>query len=204
VKKLMTILLALIILSNSPVVCESKEPTHYIKVEEINNNPNYMGFDGLNLITPKIVESDKKFVSMKIPLNVEMQLYTQELCDYYNVPYEVVLGVIDVESDFRLDIKSITNDYGLMQINGGNFDWLSETLGVTDLLDPKQNILCGVYILADLMNEYEGHLVFMGYNYGEGGMLRAVGKGYYSSPYSREVVVEIEKWKSVIDAEKGE
>lgn len=81
-----------------------------------------------------------------IPLSEELQDYIREKCSEYEVPMELVIALIDKESSFRSDVVSTTNDYGFMQINQCNHEWLSSTLGVSNFLDPKENILCGIYI----------------------------------------------------------
>ena len=81
-----------------------------------------------------------------VPLSEELQDYIREKCSEYEVPMELVIALIDKESSFRSDVVSTTNDYGFMQINQCNHEWLSSTLGVSNFLDPKENILCGIYM----------------------------------------------------------
>lgn len=84
-----------------------------------------------------------------IPLSEELQDYIREKCSEYEVPMELVIALIDKESSFRSDVVSTTNDYGFMQINQCNHEWLSSTLGVSNFLDPKENILCGIDLTSD-------------------------------------------------------
>ena len=60
-----------------------------------------------------------------IPLSEELQDYIREKCSEYEVPMELVIALIDKESSFRSDVVSTTNDYGFMQINQCNHEWLS-------------------------------------------------------------------------------
>lgn len=83
-----------------------------------------------------------------VPLSEELQDYIREKCSEYKVPMELVIALIDKESSFRSDVVSTTNDYGFMQINQCNHEWLSSTLGVSNFLDPKENILCGIFIIS--------------------------------------------------------
>lgn len=84
---------------------------------------------------------------------------------------------------------SRTNDYGLMQINICHKDFLRKKLQVTDLLDERQNIKAGVYMLSDLVNRYEDRdRALMAYNCGEAGAKRLWEKGVYSTAYSRKVI----------------
>ncbi len=125
-----------------------------------------------------------------IPLSKELQLYTYTKCEDLGIGnyYELVLAMMWQESDFNPDTISETNDYGLMQINICNHEWLSEELGITDFLDPYQSIDAGTHIIASLLLKYEDpHMALMAYNYGEAGALSYWNRGIYTSPYSREV-----------------
>lgn len=124
-----------------------------------------------------------------IPLSEELQTYTFELCQEKNVDYEMVLALMKVESDYNASLVSQTNDYGIMQINRVNHKWLREQLGITDFLDPRQNILCGVTMLGNLRAKYEeNHKILMAYNMGEGGARTKWLQNVYTSHYSRKVM----------------
>lgn len=124
-----------------------------------------------------------------IPLTEELQTFTFYLCEDYGADYEMVLALMDRESDYTASAISKTNDYGIMQINKVNHEWLTEELGITDFLDPEQNIRCGVYILAELGEKYEDpHRVLMAYNMGERGARDYVSRGNTSSSYSRYII----------------
>lgn len=124
-----------------------------------------------------------------IPLSEELQAFTFNLCEEYGVDYEMVLAIMDKESDYTASAISKSSDYGIMQINKINHKWLTEELEVTDFLDPEQNIRCGIYMLADLMKKYDDpHRVLMAYNMGERGAREYVAKGHTSSAYSRYIM----------------
>jgi len=124
-----------------------------------------------------------------IPLTEELQEYTFTLCEEYGVDYEMVLALMNRESEYKAGVISKTGDYGIMQINKVNHEWLREKLGITDFLDPEQNIRCGIYMLADLMKKYDDpHRVLMAYNMGERGAREYVAKGNTSSAYSRYIM----------------
>ncbi len=132
---------------------------------------------------------DQGFQAYDIGLSEELQKYTFQQCKKNGLEFELVLAVMQVESNFKSDLISRTNDYGLMQINKVNHEWLKKELGVTDFLDPKQNIDCGIYMLKELFDKYsDEHKVLMAYNFGEGGMKRNWKKGVRSSKYSRKVL----------------
>lgn len=135
----------------------------------------------------------------QIPLESPLQEYIYGLCKAYDVSMSEVITLIDIESDFHADLISPTNDYGLMQINQSNHKGLSDVLGITNFLDPYQNVYAGIYMLSDLQSKYEGHQVYMAYNMGEGGMQRAISRGAFTSIYSRKVFKVQEKWQTILE-----
>ena len=129
------------------------------------------------------------------PLSHDLQDYIRELCDENEIPMSLVIAIIDVESEFDMNAISSTNDYGLMQINKSNHKWLRKH-GVTDVLDPYQNVLGGIIILSEC---YKGNMskALMEYNLGLGKASKLWKKGVYSTYYSRLVL----STKEVYDAQ---
>ena len=125
-----------------------------------------------------------------VPLSEGLQEYIFFLCESENVPVPLVMAMIEKESAFDASAISRTNDYGLMQINKMNHEWLSEEYGVTNFLDPFQNVYCGIEILSDYLSTYEGDVnkALMAYNMGEYGASKLWNKGITSSSYSEAVV----------------
>lgn len=91
------------------------------------------------------------FKKYDVPLSDDLQKYTQELCDKYDVSYELILAIIEKESKYNSSLISETNDYGIMQINQSNFNqvrkYMKEEFGVNNFnwKDPYQNIAAGIY-----------------------------------------------------------
>jgi len=128
-----------------------------------------------------------------IPLDAALQEYTYNLCVDYCIAehYELVLAVMWQESNFDAEVISSTGDYGLMQINEVNHGWLSEDLGVDDILDEHQNIHAGVYIMAKLIHKYGStSKALMAYNMGERGAASYWAIGTYSTAYSDSVMAK--------------
>lgn len=120
----------------------------------------------------------------------------------YNVDSNLIQALIGKESQGDINAtghnNNGTHDSGLMQINSGNYEWLEYELGITDFYDPRQNIKCGCYILGLLSSKYDNvHRILMSYNMGETQTRKLWGQGIYSSRYSREVVVRLNKIKKV-------
>lgn len=125
-----------------------------------------------------------------IALSEELQDELFALCEEYGVDEKLMLAVMFVESSYRTDVISITNDYGLMQINKINHKWLGKLLEIDDFLDPVQNMKAGVYLYSSYMLSAEGniHKSAMMYKCGEYGAKRLFDRGIYENTYSRKVV----------------
>ena len=134
--------------------------------------------------------SDKDFISLDVPLDVDVQEYIYYLSNSYNIDYSLIMAVIDTESGFNADIVSSTNDFGLMQINKCNHKWLQETLGITNFLDAKQNASAGIYVLRRLfeVNGNDTVKVLMAYNMGQTGAERCWKQGIHSTSYTEKII----------------
>lgn len=83
---------------------------------------------------------DLDFTPLDCKMPEEQQEFTYYLCTGYNIDFTLVMALIQNESSFDPSVVSATHDYGYMQINEMNHQWLTDTLGVTDFTDPYQNI----------------------------------------------------------------
>lgn len=135
-------------------------------------------------------------------LTEELQEFIYYICSGYNVDFALVLAVIKVESGFDIQAVSSTNDYGLMQINQRNHSWLTEELGITDYLDPYQNIYAGIFILRMLFERHNDvNKVLMAYNMGETGASRLWEKGIYETDYIQEVLTAQQQFNDWLEGE---
>lgn len=139
---------------------------------------------------PPTEETEPPVLYYDCPLPHELQDYIRELCEAENVPMGLVIALIDKESTFKATAISATDDYGLMQINIVNHGWLSEKYGVTDFLDPYQNVYCGIMILNEHLDNYDGNLsmALMAYNMGAGGARKLWNQGVYSTSYTTYIL----------------
>lgn len=132
--------------------------------------------------TDKLPETSDIFY-FDVPLSHSLQRYIYEICADENVPVTLVYAMIEHESQFNPEIVSKTDDYGLMQINEVNHTWLNEEYRCADMLDPYQNVFCGVKIIGEYVNRYDGDLTkaLMAYN-----------MGHEAVQYFRDMIEEIE------------
>jgi soluble lytic murein transglycosylase-like protein len=131
---------------------------------------------------PSAAKKPAGFVySAEIPLSEELHRYTYERCEANELDYELVLALMWRESRFQTQAVHInrngTQDSGIMQINDVNRGWLAEKHGITDLMDPKQNIAAGTTMLGGFTNKYGEHNALLAYQYGEAGMRRKLAQG---------------------------
>ena len=103
-----------------------------------------------------------------VPLSHSLQRYIYEVCADENVPVSLIIAMIDQESKFNPEVVSKTGDYGLMQINTINHEWLAEEYRTADMLDPYQNVFCGIKVIGSYIQNYNDYgLALMAYNMGE-------------------------------------
>ncbi|MBI4127052.1 MAG: lytic transglycosylase domain-containing protein [Deltaproteobacteria bacterium] len=90
----------------------------------------------------------------------------QESAAKYNVPVELICGVILQESGGNTKARSPVGAKGLMQL----MPKTAERFGVRDSFDPAQNIDGGTKYLRFLLDRFHGdiRLALAGYNAGEG------------------------------------
>ena len=129
---------------------------------------------------------------LDVPLDPAIQNHIKTVCDEYNVPFELVVAVIYVESGFDPSAVSAHGDYGLMQVSSINHGWLSDELGITDFLDPYQNVRAGVHILAQKIRESDGEFTtaLMKYNRGDAVALEQMANGIFSTDYTDKVLTK--------------
>lgn len=143
-------------------------------------------------------KASSDFQAYEIDLQEDVQQYLFQKCQERNLDFETMLAFIYVESTFQSDLISSTNDYGLMQINRQNHNWLKQDLGITNFLDPYENINAGTYILSSYFDLYDQnlHKAAMAYNMGQPRMKQLWSQGTYSSRYSRKIEEKLEEIKN--------
>lgn len=139
-----------------------------------------------------------------VPLSHSLQRYIYELCTDEDVPITLVYAMIEHESHFNPEIVSTTDDYGLMQINEINHTWLNEEYRCADMLDPYQNVFCGVKIIGEYIDRYNGDLTkaLMAYNMGDYGARKVWENGVEETTYSITILNLMQSYEEVLQNAK--
>ena len=124
-----------------------------------------------------------------IPLTAEVQDHIFSLCDEKGIEPEIVFAMIWRESRYKAEAMGDNGKaYGLMQIHPRWHSARMERIGVTDLLDPIQNVTVGIDYLSEQYNKY-GDITHAIVSYN---------KGHYAgeiTDYAKDVLAEAERIK---------
>lgn len=167
---------------SSDVITEAKN-----KVIEVGTRYN-LASRSAGVSIPTSIITDGGFREYNISLPVEQQKYAYNLCQQYGIQYELFLAVMYKESGFNPNAIGGGNSYGLCQIHVSNHSNLRNKLGVSDFLNPYDNMTAGVYLLSHYMNaarsKVSGDAIEVyglnAYNMGEG--------AYYNYCYSQGIL----------------
>lgn len=132
--------------------------------------------------------SETPFLKLEsVDLSEDLQKYIFEVAKDYSVSPYLIMAVIERESTYRIEaIGDSGRSFGLMQIQKKEHLDRMERLEVTDLLNPKENILTGTDYLYELFQLREDvYWVLMCYN---GGFGYARKNNANPTPYAIEVV----------------
>lgn len=112
-----------------------------------------------------------------VPLTIDLQAHIINECGAYGIDPAVVLSMIQSESSFRVEaVGDGGESFGLMQVQPKWHQDRMERLGVSDLLNPYQNVQVGIDFLAEQLDRYDGDL---------GKALTAYNRGHYDGEVSK-------------------
>lgn len=121
---------------------------------------------------------DIGYYRVDVPLSYELQDILHVYCNTFGVDYNLVLGLIQLESSFDSTAVSSANCYGLMQLNPKYFP---------SNLNDSDNLYYGVKYLSECIERYDGNIM---------AGLRAYNRGYDDGArgYSNTVIEYAEKF----------
>lgn len=125
------------------------------KAKNLNNVQNTNPYGYVANVSNHNINSEKAYI-----LNIISQVSKK-----YDIDENLVKAVINQESAFKADAVSKAGAQGLMQLMPAT----AKEMGVTDPMNPLQNIEGGVKYLKGLLNRYKGNLVLALAAYNAGG-----------------------------------
>jgi hypothetical protein len=121
--------------------------------------------------------------------------YIAEASILYSIPQALIRAVIKAESDYDPRVVSCAGAKGLMQI----MPYEEREQRITDVFDPRQNILAGTRLLRLHANRWKGDLVLTiaGHHAGDGALRKYNGVPPYATTqaYVRAVLKHYQRYK---------
>lgn len=125
----------------------------------------------------------------RIKFSREWQEYTYEMCLKYNVPYEIIMGLMGAETGWDVNIGVSDNDlyYGIGMVHiEYNKEYLKK-YGI-DLCTPAGGVEAVCFIMSQKLNTFgDIDKALIAYNRGDGGARRLFRKEIYSTRYNRRI-----------------
>ena len=120
----------------------------------------------------------------------------KEAAALYRLPESYIRAVMKIESNFDPRVVSPAGAVGLMQL----MPFTAERMMVSDIFDPRQNIMGGARYLRILANAFNGdiHLTTAAYNAGEHAVVRYGGIPPYEETqnYVVKVLEQYEQYRA--------
>lgn len=126
--------------------------------------PPQMKPGALNLTAPQPRVSVTVDGFEALPAHEAYESIIQEAADRYDLNPALIRSVIETESAFNASAVSRAGATGLMQLMPA----VAESMGVDNLLDPRENIMAGAQLLRELHDRYHGNLPLMLASYNAG------------------------------------
>ena len=148
-----------------------------------------------NLITANSQKENRAKSEKTDPRSVENEIEhsIEKASRKYNLPSDLIKGVIKAESDFQVKAESSAGALGLMQLMPAT----AEELGVKDPFDIDQNIDGGSRYLRNMMDRFgnDPRKALAAYNAGPGTVERYNGKVPYKE--TRHYVARVLKYSGL-------
>lgn len=105
-----------------------------------------------------IVEPEVETVMLwNVPLEEDLQLFIIQSCEEHHIDPSIIIAMIERESSYRASVIGDDGQaFGLMQVWPKWHQDRMDKLGVTDILDPLQNVTVGMDYLFELLDRGKG------------------------------------------------
>lgn len=183
-----------------PIIVEA-QTRQFIEVETTTQETTEIAIE-----TTETAIDEVKFIPItEIQLDAEMQEWIWNYCNSKNISPALVMAIIERESSCNSNcVGDYGNSFGYMQIYKKWHIDRMEKLGVTDLLDGKQNVKVGVDYLLELFSENpDATWVLNAYNGGRAYANRKSDTYYSVDVLDRSAVLE-RLFEKEIREQKGE
>lgn len=178
-------------------VLEAQKPI----VEEFEKISKFIDIDAFESTQLEKVKS----ITELTPLDYESALALVKYADKYDVPYSLILSIIELESNFDQNIVGADQDRGYMQIIPGTEKWLATEFGEeleleydpNQIFEPDYNLALGIKYLDLLMDSYGANYerILSEYNRGPSNLAQYYAAYQtYSTTYSRTVLSKASKY----------
>lgn len=138
-----------------------------------------------------------------MPLTTDLQQHINKLASENGIDRCIIYAMIKHESGYKADaIGDNGNSIGLMQVQPRYHKARMARLGVTDLVDPYQNVLVGIDYLAEMLERYEGSIAkaLTAYNCGIGGAEKYFSQGIDANTYTKKILAYAKELKEGVAA----
>jgi soluble lytic murein transglycosylase-like protein len=161
----------------------------------------------LNAATEMDQLSKANEIAENTPLDLAAATSLVKYADQFDIPYSLVLSIIDLESNFTADLVGTHEDRGYMQIIPKTEAWLAtaygEELGLSydpaRIFEPDYNLALGIKYLDVLMSSNGANMekILSEYNRGPYNLEKYFALNQtYSTDYSRTVLSKERKYLS--------
>lgn len=128
----------------------------------------------------------------QLSLSDEQQDKVFELCKEYDLPAELVFGVITADSSLGNSDAREEWIHGVMLPNRQSAEWYMQQNGISDMNDFEQNVLCGIIMLSEYYHRYPNiHKIAMCYELGESAAIELWSSNIIETEYSSLVAKSV-------------